>query len=358
MTPRHDGAVHATAPPPRRVLSVAPGVVAAVAVAGVAKVVHGQLPSAVAAPVGDVIVAVGLGVLIATVVPLPPRLFAGLRLCVTLLLRVAIVLLGARLAFSEVVAIGGEALVLILVLMVTAVFAARLLARATSTPGVVASLVGIGTSVCGNSAIVAAAPVLGADDDEVTTALAVNTLFGMVAVFAYPVLAHALGLDDAVFGTWAGTAVNDTSQVVAAGFSFSAEAGQIATTVKLARNALMGAAIVGVSVLHRGPRRLPARALLRRSLPWFVVGFVAMAALNSLGVFAAVSVAIGTDVVAHLQTAARALLLVALAAVGLSTSAAALRRFGWRPFAVGFGAAATTSLVSLALIAVIGPAGA
>ena len=333
-----------------------PGVLAAAGVAGVAKLVHLLLPDAVAAPIGDVIVAVGLGVVIANTVGVPERLRPGLRVCVTTVLRVAIVLLGARLALGEVLAIGGKALVLVVVLMATAVLVAHVLSRLTSTPPVVASLVGLGASVCGNSAIVAAAPVLGANDDEVTTALAVNTLFGMVAVFTYPLLAHAFGMDSETFGTWAGTAVNDTSQVVAVAFTYGALAGQIATTVKLARNALMGLAIVSVALLHRGSARAPFGTVVRKSFPWFVIGFLLMAVANSLGLFAAASAATGTDVVAGLTAVARALLVVALAAVGLSTSTAALRRFGWRPFAVGFGAAAATSVTSLVLISVLGPA--
>lgn len=336
--------------------SILPGVAAALGVAAAASLVHLALPDPVAAPIGDVIVAVALGVAVATAVRLPVALQPGLRFCVTALLRTAIVLLGARLAFGQVLEIGGQALIMIVVLMVIALTVARLLARLTSTPPVVASLVGLGASVCGNSAIVAAAPVLGADDDEVTTALAVNTLFGMAAVFAYPILARILGLTPEEFGTWAGTAVNDTSQVVAVAFTSGAVAGQIATTVKLARNALMGAAIVGVSLLHRGPQRLSGSALVRKSFPWFVLGFLGMAVLNSLGVFSAASAASGVDVVEAFTDAARMLLVVALAAVGLSTSARALQRAGWRPFAVGFGAAGATSVTSLSLIAWLGPA--
>lgn len=327
--------------------------------AAVARLVHVFLPATVASTVGEVIVAMALGVLVANAVRLPDRLLVGVRWCVAVLLRVAIVLLGARLAFGQVLEIGGEALGIIVVLMSVALLVAHLLARLTHTPPHVASLVGVGVSVCGNTAIVATAPVIGASDDDVATAVAVNTLFGTIAVFAYPLLARALALEPLVYGTWAGTAVNDTSQVVAAGFAFGAAAGQLATTVKLARNALMGVVIVGMGLAYRraGATASPL-AVLRSSFPLFVVGFLAMALANSLGVFTVLSDVAGVDVAGGMATLAQALLLAALAAVGLSSSASGLRRAGWRPFAVGLGAATVTSAASFALIQLLGPAGA
>jgi len=339
---------------------IVPGVIAAVGVAVVSRVVHGALPPAIAGTLGDVIVAMALGVVVTNAVRLPQRLLPGLRWCVTVVLRGAIVLLGARLAFEQVLAIGGQALGIIVVLMAVALLVAHALARLTRTPPRVASLVGVGVSVCGNTAIVATAPAIGASDDDVATAIAVNTLFGTIAVFTYPLLARALGLDPLVFGTWAGTAVNDTSQVVAAGFAYGAVAGQLATTVKLARNALMGVVVVGMGLMHgrTGAGAASPRALLRASFPLFVMGFLALALANSLGVVTALSDATGVDVAGGMAALARALLLVSLAAVGLSSSASGLRRAGWRPFAVGLGAATITSVASFALIQVLGPAGA
>lgn len=336
---------------------ILPGLGAALAVALVARGVHALLPAGLADPIGEVILAVAIGFVVANTVGIPAVVRRGVKFCVSKVLRAAIVLLGARLAFDRVLAIGGEALLLIVTLMATALIVAHALARLTNTPAKVASLVGIGVSVCGNTAIVATAPVIGASDDDVSTAIAVNTLFGMAAVFLYPVLGHALGLREPVFGTWAGTAVNDTSQVVAVGFAYGALAGQIATTVKLARNALMGFVIVGMGLLHRTGNASSPALLLRASFPLFVVGFLLMAVGNSVGLFDAVSRATDIDVVHVLTAVAQFLLLVALAAVGLATSAAGLRRTGWRPFAVGFGAATATSVAAFTLIALRGPAG-
>lgn len=343
--------------PERRWRLLAPGIAVAVAVALVARGLHSILPPVVAEPVGEVIIAIALGFVVANTFGARPSWRRGTRFCVSAVLRAAIVLLGARLAFGQVLAIGGGALLLIVTLMTVALLVAHGLARLTHTPRPVASLVGVGVSVCGNTAIIATAPAIGASDDDVATAIAVNTLFGMLAVIVYPLVGHVLGMEAAAFGTWAGTAVNDTSQVVAVGFAHGAVAGQIATTVKLARNALMGVVIVVMSGLHGAGKQSSPVQLLRKSFPLFVIGFLAMAVVNSVGGFDAASRATGIDVVAVLTAAAQLMLLVALAAVGLATSTAGLRRTGWRPFVVGFGAAAATSALSFTAIRFFGAVG-
>lgn len=345
-------------------LAVAGALALAVAVA--ARFVHGLLPESVAYPIGEIIVAVVLGVTIGQLVTLPAPLDDGLHRLVKLVLPAAIVLLGARLALDEVVATGLQALVMVLVLMVTALGVAHVVGRLTGTSPVLSTLLGVGVSVCGNTAIIATAPAIGAKDEEVSVAIAVNTMFGMLAVLTYPLIGDAAGMSQAFFGTWAGTAVNDTSQVVAVGVSYGDRAGEVATTVKLVRNTMLGVVVVLMAVLH-ARSRVPATgaaagpttgrvALLRRSFPVFVLGFLAMAVANTVGLLDAVSQRAGTDVVELCTTTASVLLVVALAAVGLTTSLGAVRRSGWPPVVIGFSAALTTSLLSLALIMLLGPA--
>ena len=140
--------------------------------------------------------------------------------------------------------------------MALALTAAHLLGKLAGVPGRLATLIGVGTAVCGNSAIVATAPVIRALDEEVSFAVATNTLFGTAAVLLYPIIGRALHFSDHVFGTWAGTAVNDTSQVVAAGFAYSEAAGRLATAVKL--NTKLESAFQN-NLVRRQPRRQFAR---------------------------------------------------------------------------------------------------
>lgn len=344
-----------------RWLVLLPGLGAALAVALAARLVHGLLPATLSAPLGEVVLAVLLGLVAGNLLPLPTALEPGLRFGFGTVLRLAIVLLGARLSFLTVLAIGGKALAMIAVLMTLALLLAHHVGRLLGVAPRLAALIGVGTAVCGNTAISATAPVIGARDEEVSFAIATNTLLGTLAVFCYPLLGRVLGFSDAAYGTWVGTAVNDTSQVVAAGFAFSTAAGEVATAVKLTRNALMGVVIVLMGFLY-GPREGVGRgagfgARLRQSVPLFVFGFLGMALLNTLGAFDAASARLAFDLSAALAACARFLILVALAAVGLATRLAALRRTGVRPFYLGLIVAAATSATSLLLIHWLGPAG-
>jgi uncharacterized integral membrane protein (TIGR00698 family) len=344
---------------------VLPGLALTVMVALAARVIHQQLPAGLAAAIGEVVIAVVLGLLVGNAVALPENLAPGIRFSFHRVLRAAIILLGATFSVQQVAAIGGRAVLLVAALMTIALVAAHFLGRLAGVPPRLATLIGVGTAVCGNSAIVATAPVIGARDDEVSFAIATNTLFGTLAVFLYPLIGHLFHFGDPAFGTWAGSAVNDTSQVVATGFAFSDAAGRVATAVKLTRNALMGAVIVLMGVLHGRAREGVAGApgaggglwlRVKQSVPLFVLGFLALAALQSAGVLRALSHAAGRDLVADARFAAGVLILVALAGVGLSTRIDAMRRTGLRPFYVGLAVATATSAVSLLWIRFLGPA--
>ena len=342
--------------------SILPGLALTVVCAVAARLLHGFLPPHAGAVVGEVVVAVLLGLVIGNVIALPRLLAPGIRFSFHSLLRAAIVILGAQFSFMQVVAIGGKAVLMIVVLMTLALLVAHALGRLAGVPGRLATLIGVGTAVCGNTAITATAPVIHAKDEEVSFAIATNTLFGTAAVFLYPLLGHWIGLSNAAFGTWAGTAVNDTSQVVATGFAYSDAAGKVATTVKLTRNALMGGVIVVIGLIYaRGERRQvdgdAVWSRIRQSIPGFVLGFLLLALLNTLGVIAWAGAAIRRDLSHDMQVASRFLILVALAGVGLSTRLSAMRRIGLTPFLVGFATAATTALASYFLIRWLGPAG-
>ncbi|MEM1202693.1 MAG: putative sulfate exporter family transporter [Acidobacteriota bacterium] len=344
----------------RKHLDLLPGLALVFATAALARGVHRLLPEGPQKTLGEVIFAVLLGLVLGNVFPLPESSRSGIRFAFHTLLRWAIVLLGARLSLGEVASIGVKALGMVVILMTLALLVAHGLGRVLGVPPRLASLIGVGTSVCGNSAISATAPVIGARDDEVSFAVATNTLLGTLAVFLYPLIGAALGFGDAAYGTWAGTAVNDTSQVVAAGYAFSDGAGDIATTVKLTRNALMGVVIVVMGLLYsrsETAEATPFARRLRQSVPPFVLGFLALALLRTFGVLDAASGALGIDVVATLGAVAKGLILMALAGVGLGTRAAVLRKTGPRPFVLGLATALATSGASLLLIAWLGPAG-
>ncbi len=352
-----------TPAPPSGLAPVLPGLALAVLVALSARLVHQSLPRNVTGVLGEVLFAVVIGLIVGNSVRLPEAMKPGFRFSFQAVLRTAIVLLGATFSFHQVLQIGGKAVALIVVLMAIALAAAHLLGRATGMPGRLATLIGVGTAVCGNSAIAATAPVIRARDDEVSFAIATNTVFGTLAVLLYPVIGRLVHMGDAAFGTWAGTAVNDTSQVVAAGFAYGDAAGRVATAVKLTRNALMGVVILAIGIAYaRSGAEVGsgggAWGRLKQSFPLFVLGFLAMALLNTVGFFVWVSAKTQVDAPRFLLEASRALILVALAGVGLSTRLESMRKTGLKPFLIGLGVAALTSGASLLLIRIFGPAAA
>ena len=345
----------------RKALAILPGLFWAAAVAAAARVLHGLLPTAAGRLVGEVVLAVALGLVAGNLLPIPEAALPGIRFAFQKLLRVAIVLLGATFSFAAALSIGGRALGLVVVLMTMTLTLAWFFGRKLGVPPKLAALIGVGTAVCGNTAISATAPVIGARDEETSFAIATNTLFGTAAVFLYPILGHALGLSDPAFGTWAGTAVNDTSQVVAAGFAYSEAAGNVATVVKLTRNALMAGVILVMGLLFHSGASTEADAWpqrIKKSVPLFVLVFLAMCALNSAGAIAWASAACGRDLAADAQALAKLLILVALAGVGVSTRLAAMRKIGLRPFVLGLAVALAASATSLLLIRLLGPAAA
>jgi uncharacterized membrane protein YadS len=321
--------------------------------------ITGFLPSIVA----EVSVALLLGIVVAAVAgPRLRGLTPGLAFSSQRVLRLGIVLLGARLSLAEIAGIGLPATGLIVVTMAASFAFVLLVARLIRVDDRLAVLIAVGSAVCGNTAIVATAPVIGARAREVADAVATITLFGTLAVFLYPTIGRALDLSPASSGLWAGVAVHDTSQVIATGAAFGPEALDVATVVKLIRNALMAPLLFLIAAVWASRTEVAGsdrpgtpsdiggsrpgsvvRRRIRRAIPLFVVGFLALATLRTVGF-------IDAGQAAGLDTVARSLILVALAAVGMSIHVGELRETSWRPLAVGFAVALIVGLGSLAAI--------
>jgi uncharacterized integral membrane protein (TIGR00698 family) len=235
----------------------------------------------------------------------------------------------------------------VIICMATVLGFVLLVGHVLKLPRRLVLLIGVGTAVCGNSAIIATAPVVKAEEREVSFAVATITIFGTLAVFLYPLLGALLHLSNASFGLWAGVAVNDTSQVVAASAAYSPESRDIATVVKLVRNTLMAPLILlialwwGRSEPQNADQAEHARAGALKAFPLFVLGFLIMALLRTVGVFDVTSAR-------FLDEVAKICILIALAGVGLSTRLGLLRAVGPAPFLVGLGAGALLAGLSLA----------
>ena len=297
---------------------------------------------------GAPLIAIAIGVLIANAMPAIPRQSSlGIPNIGKLCLKAGIVLLGGSLDLGQIVHTGLGSLPLLAVTMASGLLCALWLGRSMGIDWRMRCLIGIGTTVCGGSAIAALAPVIRAKSEDIAYSVTVVFFFNMVAVFTFPALGHLLGLSDNGFGIWAGTAVNDTSAVVAAGFAFSQAAGTTATIVKLTRTTLIIPLVLGFGLALPFLFKQEASAsqsLARRvyaAVPAFIILFVVAAAANTAGL-------IGSHAV-QVQMAGRMVMVVALAAVGLQGHWRAFVGAGSRPLVLGL---ATWFVVAMSSLAV------
>ena len=290
------------------------------------------------------------------------RLIPGATLASRYALRVGITLLGARLTLGQLLATGAGSIVAIVVVVSTALVLGAWLAGRLRLVPPLSALVTVGMAICGNSAILALSPIIGAKHRDTAYAVSTITLFGLIGVLLLPVIGRLLVMPDQVFGTWAGLAVNDTAQVVATGYAFTPAAGDVATVVKLTRNLAILPVLLGATWLVARSREpdddtaaAPASsrlALVSRAVPWFVIGFVIVAGLRSLGLLDARLPSGGTlaDLCSLL---ASLLILVALAGVGLATDIRSLRAVGPRPFLLGAAMWLAIGLLGLVLAGLV-----
>jgi uncharacterized integral membrane protein (TIGR00698 family) len=274
------------------------------------------------------------GILIGMAVALARKpngaLAAGIKFSSKQILQLSIVLLGFNLQLQEVVGGGLRSLPVMLGTLVIVLSAAYLAGKALGLDRNLRRLLGVGTAICGGSAIAAVSSVIEVSEADVAYAISTVFLFNIAAVLTFPAIGHLLLLSQQAFGLWAGTAINDTSSVVAAGFVYGHAAGTQAVIVKLTRTTL----IIPIVLFYAGKRLWSARTSGERVdwntiVPWFIVWFVAAAVLNTIG---AVPGALH-DVFSQ---AALFLIVVALSGVGLSADAKAIRSAGVRPLLLGF----------------------
>ena len=269
----------------------------------------------------------------------------GIRYAQGPILRASVVMLGFGLSLAQVAKTGLASLPLTLVTLAIAFLAAWALSRLLRLQGSVPILIGVGTAICGGSAIAAAAPVLRAREHEIALAMTTIFLFNVAGVLLFPPIGHFLGLSDYGFGLWAGNAINDTSSVVAAGYLYSQAAGEMATVVKLARASLIVPVTLGLAMwLARRNRgtSASASASISSTFPWFILGFVAAAAVGSSGV-------LSPTILNALRITAQVFIVAALAGIGLSADLKQMRATGPRPILLGLGtwfAVAAGSLIT------------
>lgn len=315
-------------------------------------------------PVSDIMMAIIIGMLIANTVGVPDRFASGLKFCASTILRIGIMLLGIRLSLFGAGKFTLVALPFVIAAIAIGLTTVGALGRRIGLSRQLSGLIAVGTSICGATAIVATAPLIKARETEVSYAIACITVFGLAAMFGYPILAHALfETRPELAGLFLGTSIHETAQVAGAGLmyedQYSAPAAlDIATVTKLVRNLCMIAVIPLVGVLYAADRKshLDEQNISWLSMiPWFIVGFALMSTLRTIGdigdrPFGMLSPDAWDQATRFIRGAAEECLLVAMAAVGLTSLFSGMRSIGMKPFALGLFAALLIGVISLITI--------
>jgi uncharacterized integral membrane protein (TIGR00698 family) len=326
------------------------GLLAAVCIAAAAWGVHLLFP-----PVGAAILAIVLGAVIRNSIALPPALIEDCKGLVKRVIPITIILTGASVNLTEVARVGAPSLAVILAAVVCGCGIAVLVGRMITISRNAALLVGCGTAICGTSAIIASAPVIGADDDDLLLSVSTINILGLVVMFTLPAIGAAIHLSQQAFGIWAGVTVHAVPQAITTGFAYSAQSGALATLVKLVRVTLLAPFLIVLALV--ASRNGPARLSWTTLLPRFIWGFLALALCNTLHLFPDLSFHLplrtgnwSAPLNTILAQLAEALLTLSMAAMGLEVNLRFLLRTGLAALVVGVAASLAQILLSFGMI--------
>jgi uncharacterized integral membrane protein (TIGR00698 family) len=302
-------------------------------------------------PVSAAIIAMVAGVLVRNLLPLPKPAVESAKGLARRIIPVTIVLTGAGLNLLRVASVGSRALLITVLCMAVSMMASIWIGRALGLLHCTRMLIGAGTAICGTSAIVAVAPLIDAEDQDLMLSIGTVNILGLALMFLLPAAGGLLHPGDAAFGVWAGTTIHAVPQVVAAGFAYSASAGALATLVKLVRVTLLAPLLFLIGALQA--RRSGSTVAIRysRLVPPFVYGFLALALCNTLGLFPVLQFRFGNwplaDLLANLG---EMMLALSMAAMGLEVNVRFLAHTGGRAVLTGAAASVVLCVTSLLLI--------
>ncbi|MBQ7095680.1 MAG: YeiH family putative sulfate export transporter [Clostridia bacterium] len=326
-----------------------PGIILSVGVAVFACWIESLMPIHL---IGAAVIAMFIGMLINHFLKNTNIFSTGLKFTSKKILKFAIILLGLSLNITTILNVGKMSLTVMIFTLLTCFGGGFFIGKALGLNWKLSNLISAGTGICGGSAIAAIAPTIDADDSDVAYAMSATFLFDMAMIVLFPIMGTALGMTDQAFGIWAGTAVNDTSSVVATGYAFSESAGDFATMVKLTRTLAIIPTVIVFAFIQLNIKRketldnnhngseLKTKFSITKIFPWFILGFLAMSVVASV-------FSIPAEIVSGTKTISKFLMVCALAAIGLNTSFSSIKKAGVRPMIHGFIISALVVIVAL-----------
>ena len=326
-----------------------PGIILSAVIAFLACWIENILPIHL---IGSAVIAMFIGMFLNHYLHNTTLFSDGLKFTSKKILKFAIILLGLSLNITTILHVGKMSLTVMIFTLLTCFGGGYFIGKALGLNWKLSNLISAGTGICGGSAIAAIAPTIDADDNDVAYAMSATFLFDMAMIVLFPIMGRALGMTDEAFGIWAGTAVNDTSSVVATGYAFSEGAGDFATMVKLTRTLAIIPTVITFAFIQLNLKRKEAQATyqndssikanfsIKKIFPWFIIGFVIMSCIASI-------FPIPATVISGTKALSKFLMVCALAAIGLNTSFSNMKKAGIRPMIHGFIISALVVIVAL-----------
>ena len=337
---------------PRRLFQLVPGVLLLAAVGYAGKFTeqfitkYGRAHHLTLPNIEYVLWAIVFGLILANTLGVPEVFRAGVA-TYEFWLKSGIVLLGVRFLLGDVLKLGSISLLAVIIELAVAIAVMTRLGKWFGLPDKLTSLLAIGSSICGVSAIIAAKGAIDADDEDASYAIAAILAIGAISLLVFPLIGHALGLSDHAFGLWVGLAVDNTAEATAAGALYSDAAGKIAVLAKTARNATIGFVVLGYALYWARKARVKEvtnkAAFLWQKFPKFVLGFLLVSVLATIGLFS-------KPQITSLANLSRWAFLLTFAGVGLRTDLREMRKQGLRPLVVGTVGEIAVAAVTLGLV--------
>jgi uncharacterized integral membrane protein (TIGR00698 family) len=342
---------------PRRIFDLVPGIALLLAIGYSGKLIeqtlsaYGKANHLALPNIEYVLWAIVIGLIIANTVGVP-RIFKAGVATYEFWLKLGIVLLGVRFLLGDVLKLGGISLVAVAVELAISIALMTWLGNVFRLTPKLTSLLAIGSSICGVSAIIAAKGAINAKDEDASFAIAAILALGAIGLFAFPVIGHWLGMSEYAYGLWAGLAIDNTAEATAAGNLWSDEAGRIAVLAKTTRNATIGFVVLAYAIYWatRGEARTIENkaAFLWQKFPKFVLGFLVVSLLATLGAFS-------KEQAADIANLSRWAFLLTFAGVGLSTDFREMRKQGLYPFIVGAMGEIAIAVLTLFIVLAVQP---
>jgi uncharacterized integral membrane protein (TIGR00698 family) len=342
---------------PRRFLELLPGLLLLLVIGFSGKLIeqsinaYGKANHLALPNIEYVLWAIIIGLIIANTVGVPKLFRPGIA-TYEFFLKLGIVLLGVRFLLGDVLKLGGISLIAVVLELSISIVLMTWLGNTFKLTPKLTSLLAIGSSICGVSAIIAAKGAINAKDEDASFAIAAILALGAIGLFAFPLIGHALGMSDHAYGLWAGLAIDNTAEATAAGNLWSEQAGKIAVLAKTTRNATIGFVVLGYALYwaakgEAGTIENKAEFLWNK-FPKFVLGFIIVSLAATLGAFS-------KEQAADIANLSRWAFLLTFAGVGLSTDFREMRKQGFYPFLVGAAGEVGIAIVTLGIVIAVQP---